>query len=97
MQYSDNESTRMSKRNSRPNTRNSEDANAQRVRPDTRNENDPLLASQGSGRHLWADERADDYVRRLRENWNSSEVTTQRRKVSARRNTRRGRSGPGGR
>jgi hypothetical protein len=30
---------------------------------------DPLLALRGSGRHLWADEHADDYVRRLREGW----------------------------
>jgi len=32
-------------------------------------ENDPLLALYGSGRELWADEHADDYVRRLREGW----------------------------
>ena len=31
--------------------------------------NDPLLALQGSGRALWADEHADEYVRRLREGW----------------------------
>ncbi|HYL86932.1 MAG TPA: hypothetical protein VE263_22095 [Candidatus Angelobacter sp.] len=30
---------------------------------------DPLLRSQGSGMHLWADEPADEYVRRLREGW----------------------------
>lgn len=30
---------------------------------------DPLLALRGSGRKLWADEHADDYVRRLREGW----------------------------
>lgn len=28
---------------------------------------DPLLALRGSGRHIWADEHADEYVRRLRE------------------------------
>jgi hypothetical protein len=28
---------------------------------------DPLLALRGSGREVWADEHADDYVRRLRE------------------------------
>jgi hypothetical protein len=28
---------------------------------------DPLLQLRGSGRHLWATEHADDYVRRLRE------------------------------
>jgi hypothetical protein len=32
-------------------------------------ENDPLLALRGSGKKLWADEHADDYVRRLREGW----------------------------
>ena len=32
-------------------------------------ENDPLLKSQGSGVHLWADEPADEYVNRLREGW----------------------------
>jgi hypothetical protein len=32
-------------------------------------DNDPLLSLQGSGRHLWSDEHADDYVRRLREGW----------------------------
>ncbi len=31
--------------------------------------NDPLLQARGSGRHLWADEPADEYVRRLREGW----------------------------
>jgi hypothetical protein len=30
---------------------------------------DPLLGLLGSGRHLWADEHADEYVRRLREGW----------------------------
>ncbi len=30
---------------------------------------DPLLALCGSGKSLWADEHADDYVRRLREGW----------------------------
>ncbi len=32
-------------------------------------EEDPLLALRGSGKHIWADEHADDYVRRLREGW----------------------------
>ncbi len=32
-------------------------------------EPDPLLALRGSGRELWADEHADEYVRRLREEW----------------------------
>jgi len=31
--------------------------------------NDPLMALRGSGRELWADEHADEYVRRLREGW----------------------------
>jgi len=30
---------------------------------------DALLALVGSGRDLWADEHADEYVRRLREDW----------------------------
>ena len=30
---------------------------------------DPLLALRGSGRALWADEPADQYVARLREGW----------------------------
>ena len=34
-----------------------------------RAEEDPLLALRGSGRGLWSDEHADDYVRRLREGW----------------------------
>lgn len=32
-------------------------------------ESDPLLQSRGSGKKLWSDEPADDYVRRLREGW----------------------------
>ena len=28
---------------------------------------DPLLALRGSGRHIWADQHADDFVRSLRE------------------------------
>jgi hypothetical protein len=31
--------------------------------------NDPLLALRGSGKELWADEHADEYVRRIREGW----------------------------
>jgi hypothetical protein len=31
--------------------------------------NDPLLALRGSGTHIWADEHADEYIRRLREGW----------------------------
>jgi hypothetical protein len=35
-------------------------------------ENDPLLALRGSGKDLWADEHADEYVRRLREGWDEA-------------------------
>lgn len=31
--------------------------------------NDPLLALRGSGKALWADEHADEYVRRIRAGW----------------------------
>jgi len=45
-----------------------------RAEPDTSEPNgngrfDPLLALHGSGRDLWADEHADEYVNRLREGW----------------------------
>ena len=36
---------------------------------EARIKNDPLLALYGSGKDLWADEHADEYVRRLREGW----------------------------
>lgn len=39
------------------------------VGDDSRREVDPILALRGAGRALWADETADDYVRRLREGW----------------------------
>jgi hypothetical protein len=32
-------------------------------------ESDPLLALRGSGKALWADEHADEYVKHLREGW----------------------------
>jgi hypothetical protein len=35
-------------------------------------EEDPLLALYGSGKDLWADEDADEYVRRLREGWDET-------------------------
>jgi hypothetical protein len=38
-------------------------------RPGLEPEADPLLALRGSGREIWADEHADQYVRRLREGW----------------------------
>ncbi len=31
--------------------------------------NDPLLALRGSGKQVWADEHADEYIRRLRQGW----------------------------
>ena len=34
-------------------------------------EKDPLLALRGSGKDIWSDEHADEYVQRLRE---SSEI-----------------------
>jgi len=33
---------------------------------------DPLLSLYGSGRDLWADENADEYVRRLRAGWDEA-------------------------
>jgi len=30
---------------------------------------DPLLQLYGDGKDLWADEHADEYVRRIREGW----------------------------
>src|SRR6266436_2293549 len=38
----------------------SRDASKDRIK------NDPLLALRGSGKHIWADEHADEYIRRLR-------------------------------
>ncbi len=38
-------------------------------RVEERIKNDPLLVLRGSGKELWADEHADQYVRRLREGW----------------------------
>jgi hypothetical protein len=38
-------------------------------RGSTSSRTDPLLALRGSGRDLWADEHADEYIRRLREGW----------------------------
>jgi hypothetical protein len=32
-------------------------------------ENDPILRLRGSGKELWADEHADEYIKRLREGW----------------------------
>jgi hypothetical protein len=37
--------------------------------PNQTSAEDPLLALRGSGRDLWSNEHADDYVRRLREGW----------------------------
>jgi len=33
---------------------------------------DPLLGLYGSGRDLWSDEHADEYVARLREGWDEA-------------------------
>jgi len=33
---------------------------------------DPLLALYGSGKDLWSDEHADQYVARLREGWDEA-------------------------
>jgi hypothetical protein len=35
-------------------------------------DDDPLLRLIGSGKDLWADEHADEYVRRLREGWDDA-------------------------
>jgi hypothetical protein len=35
-------------------------------------EDDPLLQLIVSGKSLWADEHADEYVRRLREGWDKA-------------------------
>lgn len=39
------------------------------AKPRARKEEDSILALRGLGKELWADEPADDYVRRLREGW----------------------------
>jgi len=39
------------------------------VKINTSSKADPLLALRGSGKNLWATEHADDYVRRLRKDW----------------------------
>jgi hypothetical protein len=36
---------------------------------------DSLLQLRGSGRELWADEHADEYIARLRSDWGSSTRT----------------------
>ncbi len=35
-------------------------------------EEDPLLAAIGSGRHIWQDEHADEYINKLRSGWDST-------------------------
>ena len=35
-------------------------------------DDDPLLRLFGSGKDLWADEHADEYVRGLREGWDEA-------------------------
>jgi hypothetical protein len=35
-------------------------------------DSDPLLQLYGDGKDLWADEHADEYVRRIREGWDEA-------------------------
>jgi hypothetical protein len=35
-------------------------------------DDDPLLQLYGDGKDLWADEHADEYVRRIREGWDEA-------------------------
>jgi len=35
-------------------------------------DDDPLLQLIGDGKDLWADEHADEYVRRIREGWDEA-------------------------
>jgi hypothetical protein len=35
-------------------------------------DDDPLLQLYGDGKDLWADEHADEYVRRIREGWDDT-------------------------
>jgi hypothetical protein len=37
--------------------------------PELEDQTDPLLELRGSGRELWADEHADEYIARLRADW----------------------------
>lgn len=46
-----------------------EDAGASREDAGVSRKDDPILALRGTGRAVWANETADDYVRRLREGW----------------------------
>jgi hypothetical protein len=41
----------------------------QRIRQNRAISADPLMALYGSGKAIWADEHADEYVARLREGW----------------------------
>lgn len=45
---------------------------AQKRRKTNPRDDDPLLALRGSGKELWDDEHADEYVRRLREGWDEA-------------------------
>jgi hypothetical protein len=47
------------------------DANEEvaKVEPEKEESLDALLALYGSGKDLWADKHADEYVARLREGW----------------------------
>lgn len=54
----------------KPETSKERDADKMRdTQPGIASKSDPLLALVGSGRDLWANEHADEYVDRLREGW----------------------------
>jgi hypothetical protein len=46
-------------------------------------DDDPLLRLRGSGKNLWADEHADEYIRRLREGWDEAADLREGREPSA--------------
>ncbi|MGC2403918.1 MAG: hypothetical protein WA510_29260 [Acidobacteriaceae bacterium] len=48
---------------------------SRRAREQERIASDPLLALYGSGKDLWADEHADQYVARLRAGWDEDPLS----------------------
>jgi hypothetical protein len=46
-------------------------------------DDDPLLQLYGSGKDLWVDEHADEYVRGLREGWDEAADFREGREQSA--------------
>ena len=42
------------------------------ISTETESLSDPLLILAGSGKEIWSDEHADEYVRRLREGWDEA-------------------------